>query len=187
MTRFNGSVGLFLAAALCGCSSITVSYDYDPTAKLAAYRTYDWMPGPQEATGDRRIDNSLIDIRVRTIVDGQLAMKGYSKPASDQPDFYVTYHASLKDLMKLSAQTDYYGYGVGERSGGGWPGGNRTTTDVQTYKEASLILDVLDVATRRLVWRGIAEGEAKPGATPEEKQVRIRTAVHEMLKHFPPK
>lgn len=187
MVRRHFAFGLALLATVSSCSTITVSYDYDPTANIAAYRTYDWMPGPQEATGDRRIDNSLVDIRVRTIVDGQLAMKGYSKPASSQPDFYVTYHASLKDLMTLSSQTDYYGYGVGEGSGGGWPGGNRTTTDVQSYKEAGLILDVLDVATRRLVWRGIAQAEATPGATPEERQVRIRKAVHEMLEHFPPK
>jgi hypothetical protein len=182
-------MSLLIIATVFGCSSVTVSYDYDPRADFTTYRTYDWVAGPQESSGDKRVDNSLVDIRIRTTVDGQLGLKGYSKPASGKPDFYVAYHASLKDLVNASSVSHYSGFGVGERPGygGGWPGGSRTVTDVHAYKEGTLILDVVDGKTGELVWRGIAQAEVEPAKTPEEKQGRIRNAVHEMLTHFPPK
>lgn len=171
-----------------GCSSVVVSYDYDPSANLNAYRTYDWLSGPQEETGDKRIDNSLIDMRIRIAVASQLALKGFTKPTSGKPDFYVVYHASVKDLLKMTSEREYYGYGVAEKTGsGGWPAGNRTVTDVESYKEGSLLLDIIDVGEKRLVWRGSAQAKMDPTLTPEERNERVRNAVHQMLEHFPPK
>jgi Domain of unknown function (DUF4136) len=167
---------------------MVVSYDYDPSANLKTYRTYDWLPGPQEATGDKRIDNSLTDMRIRIAVASQLELKGYTKPVAGQPDFYVVYHASVKDLLKTTSMREYYGYGVAEKTGsGGWPGGNRTVTDIESYKEGSLLLDVIDVREKRLVWRGTAQAKMDPTLTPEERNERARVAVRKMLEHFPPR
>jgi hypothetical protein len=52
-------------------------------------RTYDWLPEPQETTGDKRIDNSVINVRIRIAVASQLQLKGYTKPLSGKPDFYL--------------------------------------------------------------------------------------------------
>src|SRR5574341_457044 len=155
ISRHTWIVLMLFLVGVGGCSSMVVSYDYDPSANLKAYHTYDWLPGPQEQSGDKRIDNSLIDMRIRIAVASQLQLKGYSKPASGKPDFYVVYHASVKDLLKMTSEREYYGYGVAEKSGsGGWPAGNRRITDVESYKEGSLLLDVIDVEEKRLVWRG---------------------------------
>ena len=180
---------LFIVAAEFGCSSMKVTYDYDPGADFSTYRTFDWVAGPQEPTGDPRIDNQLTDIRIRMTVESQLTLKGYRRVASEKPDFYVSYYASLKDLLNMSSISHYAGFGVGERPGygGGWPAGSRTVTDVQSYKEGTLILDVVDGGTDRLVWRGIAQAEVDPSRDPKERQERIRKAVRDMLTHFPPK
>jgi uncharacterized protein DUF4136 len=54
----------------------------------------------------------------------------------------------------MTSERKYYGYGVAEKAGsGGWPAGNRTITDVESYKEGSLLLDIIDVGEKRLVWR----------------------------------
>ena len=89
----------------------------------------------------------------------------------------------------MSSISHYAGFGVGERPGygGGWPAGSRTVTDVQSYKEGTLILDVVDGGMDRLVWRGIAQAEVDPSRDPKERQERIRKAVRDMLTHFPPK
>jgi hypothetical protein len=52
-------------------------------------RPYDWLPKPQETIGDKRIDSSVIDMRIRIAVASQLQLKGYTKPLSGKPDFYV--------------------------------------------------------------------------------------------------
>ena len=180
---------VLLIALQFGCSSLMVTYDYDPGADFSTLRTFDWLADVQEPTGDPRLDNSLTDIRIRGTVDGQLALKGYTKAASEKPDFYVSYYASLKDLLNMSSISHYQGFGVGERPGygGGWPAGSRTVTDVQSYKEGTLILDVVHGGTNRLVWRGIAQAEADPSRDPQTRQALIREAIHDMLTHFPPK
>jgi hypothetical protein len=45
---------------------------------------------------------------------------------------------------------------------------------------------VIDAASKKLVWRGIASGEVDPGLNSEERDERIRNVVREMFSHFPP-
>jgi uncharacterized protein DUF4136 len=54
-------------------------------------------------------------------------------------------------------------------------------TDVELYEEGSLLLDIVDVGERRLVWRGIAQAKMDPTPTPEERNERVRVALHAML------
>jgi hypothetical protein len=82
----------------------------------------------------------------------------------------------------MTSERKYYGYGVAEKTGsGGWPAGNRTITDLESYKEGSLLLDLIDVGEKRLVWRGIAQAKMDLTLTPEERNERVRVALHTML------
>jgi hypothetical protein len=173
------SVSLFLLmASAVGCSSVKIGYDHDPSANFSAYHTYDWVPGPQDTTGDRRVDNSLVDIRMRTAIAAQLSVKGYTKPANGQPDFYVAYHVAVKDMVKGSA-AKYY---TGDRNVGTWT----TVSDIQAYEAGTLLVDIVDASSKQLVWRGSAFGEVDPGLTSQERDERIRNLVHKMFSHFPP-
>src|SRR5439155_27050640 len=58
---------------------------------------------------------------------------------------------------------------------------------VHEYTEGTLILDVLDAATKSLVWRGTAQAEALPSVDVSTPQARIREAVRRILERFPPK
>ena len=102
---------LLLIASLGACETAKVGYDYDRRINFQAYRTYEWMPGDQERTGDRRIDNAAVDIRIRLAVAAQLRLKGYSEPVSGPPDFYVAYHVGLKDVAP-DVSSQYYSPGM---------------------------------------------------------------------------
>lgn len=166
-------------ASMMACAASQVGYDYDTSAPLRSYRTYEWLGGEQETTGDKRVDNTLVNARIRTAVEQQLRAKGYRNPTSGTPDFYVAYHVGLKDLMK-GASTQHY---IGDRAHGTYT----TTSDIQPYKEGALLVDILDGATKQLVWRGSAQAEVAAGATPRQRDERINEVVKEMFSHFPPK
>ena len=83
-------------AAVGGCTSPKVGYDFDRGVDFSAYHTYAWVPGAQEATRDRRLDSSLIDSRIRAAIDAQLRSKGYSSTADVKPQFLVAYHVGMK-------------------------------------------------------------------------------------------
>ena len=74
------AVATVVTASLAGCSGMSVRSDYNPQADFDSYSTYTWLPGP--TTGDPRIDNALVEGRIKAGVDNALAQKGYRLASS---------------------------------------------------------------------------------------------------------
>ena len=53
-------------------------------------------------------------------------------------------------------------------------------------KMVTLVLDVVDAATRRLVWRGSAQAEVSTDFTPADRDETLENAVVKMFAGFPP-
>ncbi len=170
---------LFLFVVLAAaCASPKVGYDYDHSAQFNAYRTYEWGPGTSQASGDPRIDNPLLDAHIRRAVVAELRSKGFTPPKQGEPDFYVAYHAGVKDLIKGSSTQNY----IGDRAHGTYT----TISDIQPYREGTLLIDIVDAASKQLVWQASAMAEVDPGMNSEERDTRIHQVVRAMLAHFPP-
>lgn len=179
--RFKNPIAFFLLAmALAGCARVRVATDYDRSANFGALHTYGWRPGPQQGMGDPRFDSSLLDMRVRAAIDRVLVSKGYAKAIpGTPPDFLVGYHAVVRQKTSVQTINTWYGYRVG---GWGWP-----QTTVYDYDEGTLLIDVIDPATMKLLWRGTGTGVVDPQASPEKRERRINDAVEEILAGFPPR
>lgn len=168
-----------LVASVGGCASPKIGYDFDRRVHWSDYHTYAWIPGAQESTGDKRLDNSLIDARIRTAIDAQLRSKGYTSTVSETPEFLVAYHIGMKDMMKGSSTQNY----IGDRAHGTYT----TLSDIQPYKEGTLLIDIVDAASKQVVWQASALAEVQEGLSPTERDKRINSIVRAMLSHFPPK
>ena len=176
-------LGALLVATLCGCASLTVSSDYDPSFDFSDYRTWSWLPGPQGGSEDPRIANELVDDRVRAAVEKQLTARGYELRSTGTPDFRVRYHAAVEDAVDVRMLNRSYGYGPGW---GGPRGGVVTETYARKYEQGTLILDIVDANSEKLVWRGFAQAEVDRSATPEQRRQRIGDAIRQILAGFPP-
>lgn len=173
--------------AACGCSSLSVSYDYDTAADFSQYKTYAWLESKGKGPSDPRIDNDLLDGRVRRSVDAELALKGLTKAPETEADLLVGYHVTLEEKIEVSTVDSTYGYGRGPgwRYGyGGWYGAPETRA--YHYDEGTLLLDLVDRKTERLVWRGSATDRVELELHPEEREEGLRAAVKAMLAGFPP-
>lgn len=95
-------LGALLIAALTACSAMSISSDYDPSANFSGFRTYGWMAVPQKSIEDPRIDNRLLDSRIRLAVERQLTTKGFEKQSSGTPDFWIHYQAVLKSKLDVN-------------------------------------------------------------------------------------
>ena len=176
-----------------GCaSSPKIGYDFDRTADFGAYHTYAWLSSDQEKTGDRRADSSTVDMRIRIAVGTQLRLKGYQAIVEGKPDFYVAYHIGLKDSSP-SITTQYYSDGMAghafahsadSRSAGKPASAVNETPSLLT---GSLLIDIIDGGSEKVVWRGTADGEVDPQLTSQERDERTRLIVRRILSHFPPK
>ena len=166
---------LLLASATLGltsCSPFNVKSDYAETANFNAYKTY-----------KLRIDDlKLNDIdkdRVLNEVSRQLQTKGLS--VSDNPDLIVNVKANHKKIQDVQSTQLYGMYGWGGPFGWG-VGVNRTWTS--NYTQGSLIIDLIDAKTQKLVWQGVGSGISVD--SPKQKQKQIPEIVSEIMANYPP-
>lgn len=187
--RYSCSILPILAMVVAaGCAGPRAGFDYDPSADFTAYRHWAWLPKPQEqASGDPRLDNSLVRNRIESAVSQNLAAKGFDKTEPANADFDVGYVVMVeKDLDSRSGVST--SFGIGRWSGGsgvgisiGGPGTTLSEREVGT-----LFIDVRDHESGKLVWRGSSKRTIGRSTTPEESERVIDAIVSEILANFPP-
>ena len=185
---------VLLLLLMAGCSTIQTSTDYDPAAvaKLDAYRTYAWLP-PREGA-DPRVYNPIVGKRIMDAADRELASRGYRKVERNQnPDFELGWHGAIDQKLDVSTMNYTYGYAwdpwfspYGYGPGMAVGGAGMPYPTVREYEQGTLVLDVVDTASNKLVWRGTAQAELSEDAASHEKDERANKAVNKLLEKFPP-
>jgi hypothetical protein len=168
-------VFLSMLAILAGCSpQIRVYSDTDPDYDLWSYQTFNWGATVEIEKGNNPLHyNELNDKRIKAAVNDQMTKRGYQL-TSENPDLIAHYHIIVEDQSIL---TEPYGYRYGQY----WL---RMQTNVYTYKEGTLIIDLMDKKTNNLIWRGWAVS-AVDGVNPKKVDGLIKTAVTRIFKKFP--
>jgi len=141
-----------------------VTTDSDPAAPFATYKTYAWTPGTAS-------DVSLTEQRIHDGVNAQLQGKGMTQVESN-PNVFVATHVTTHAVPQVIAD----GFGPW-----GFGGGMAT---VQTYTEGSLIVDLYDATTKKMVWRGVAT--ATVSSKPEKNAAKIDKSLMKMFERYPP-
>ncbi len=160
-----------LGVVACG-GGMQFDADFDPATDFSKYRTFFWAVDQRE-TGDPRLDNPVLDARIRSAVDQQLTATGLTKVEGRSGDLGVRYHAVLQDLVRTDTFDDAYA------------GVFRQETVSTPYTEGTLVLDLYDGATTELVWRGSAQAEVNQNNDPRRQSERINEAVRQMLEQYP--
>jgi len=187
MKSIIGFFTILLLVTFVGCSSISTTTDYDPTVDFSKYKTYMWFAGEMPAD-DELSKYPLVKKRIANSVEKALEAKGYTKGTEDSFDFVVIIHAGTKERVQMNTY-NYGGYGYGRygRGWGGGYGGGMSTTDVNYYDEATVIVDIADADKKELAWRGTATGILGSGKkTQEEAQEDADEVVNKIMADFPP-
>jgi len=161
---------LALVATPAMAQKVTIDYAHDFDFK--AVKTFQYID-----TKDSNIKNQLMADRITTMFKKELA-EGGLKEVTENPDIYVTYHATSKE--NTSYNTTSMGYGGYGGYGGGWGGYGRyggmggmgsSTTYATTYTEGTLIFDAYEPGDKQLVWRGTGTVTVKAKPEKQIKQV----------------
>lgn len=166
----------FLFLIVSGCSpQLNTYYDYDRDVNLSAYATYQWqMPEKQEYRENPLYQNELNDKRIKALVNSVLMGKGYAI-SDNNPELKIHYHVIVED--KTVVQYEPYGY---EYS----PYWLRREMNSYQYKEGTLIIDVMDVKTNALAWRGWAVVIIED-VRPKDIENRLNKIISKILEDFP--
>lgn len=170
---------------LWGCQSVQVSQDYDLSKDFSSLKTYGWQTKSQPKTGDIRVDNPLLDARIRAAINDSLSKKGYQRIPEERPDFHVAY----KYQVGSKIESDNVGVGVGF----GWGGRSRfggigvdSGRHISEYDEGVLVIDLTGASNGDLLWRGTGTARVDRHSTPEEITKWVNEAVERILSQFPP-
>lgn len=173
-------VPLLAALLLSACSTVEVKTDYDRAAAFGTYRTYSLAPGP---------DGQKLPIysqaALRSTIRTQLAKRGVSEVDGTKADLAIVWHAFLTDQDHRPEPDDpwfgtewAYEYGLY----GAWAGAPGRYTNTDPYPDGTLILDVVDLHTRKLVFRGMATAMV---VDPKRSAKNIEQAVAKMIEALP--
>lgn len=188
MNKFAVLVILSCSALLVACIGIPVATDYNTKHDFASVKTYAWLEPKQKLIIDPLVDNDLMAGRIRHAVEQQMAAKGLTKATGDTgADVFVSFHVSAKEKISVSSYHSnfgyypYYGYPYSGGYGYGGP-----SVDVRQYTAGSFIIDVVDPASRHLLWRGVSERRLKEKGTPQERDLYVNETISAILAQFPP-
>ena len=162
---------LLLAGAVSGCAPFHVN-SFTETGVRFTFHTYAWAADNAVPTGDPRLDNNrFFSERVRESVDRELAARGFEKTALGSSDLVVHYHATITQEIELSGPTDRFEhcYNCGP----------------SVYDAGTLVVDLVDARTDRLIWRGWAEHVDPVIDNQDWMEETIDMVVIEIMKKLP--
>jgi len=142
-------------------ASVTTAVEYDHQVDFSQYRTWSWHEGGTAAM------NPVTDKAIRDAIVKGLAARGLSRVDTGST-LFVVYHASRTtqiDLVPLNSASP------------------APPSGIRYAQKGALVIDLLDAASGKVVWRGHATGVLRYG--PKEIAAQVDAAVEEMLVRFP--
>jgi hypothetical protein len=146
-----------------------VKFDYDHSADFSKYKTYMWIKEPVTPK------DPLIQQRIINAVNAQLMAKGL-RLVDSNADLGVSVNVATQEKQTLN--TFYDGFGP-------WGWGLGATTTVETYTEGTVVADLFDAKTKKVVWRG--SGSKEISRKPEKVSEQAEKAIEKMFKNYPPR
>jgi hypothetical protein len=163
---------------LTGCATMNVSSHVEPTADFARYTTYDWGPADALPTGDPRLDNSpFFNDYMQGAVEKQFAAHQVARVKENgTPDLLVHYHANVSQRIDVNRIDRQRGYCADDDC----------QARVSEYDAGTLVIDIVDTRTNRVVWRGWAQSSFE-GVIDNQGRLAdvIQDAVAKMMARFP--
>ena len=179
-------LAFFAAPAILAIATVAsaqdIRYNFDKAADFTKYKTFKLVENKDSDKLDdltkKQIDDTLV---------AELTKKGLTA-SSGTADLYVGYQASVSTEKQVNTFDSGYAYGPGWGGPGGYGawGGGMSTSTTQTIYNGTLVVDLYDVTTKKLVWRGAASKTIDTKAKPEKREKNLAKAAQKMFKIYPP-
>lgn len=171
---------LISLALLSGCvSPVRVDYDREAAQKFHSYKCFEVDSRELRSNYQDIVLSPIVDRRIERELNAVLKMRGFSNECSS-PDFRVTFNTAKKTVTELNdlgigatpyRRSPYRGYG------------GYSNVQIDQYEEGTFIVDIIDMQSKELVWRGAYVKRLGWNAPTDAE---IREIIIETLAQFPP-
>lgn len=166
-----------MSAAAVGCAPMTVSSHIERGIDFTQYATYDWDHPDTLPVGDPRLDNNaFFRDYLEGAVEKRLAARGFERVNGGEPDLLIHYHATVAQKLDVREADRPYGYCYDDSC----------AARVFEFEQGTLVIDLVDRRTNKLVWRGWAQ-DSMTGVIDDQDRLeeRVDEGVMKMLELLP--
>jgi hypothetical protein len=158
-----------------------VKSDYDKDTDFTKYKTYTF------AGWQKDCEKQLTEFDQKRITDAlkaEFENRGLTL-VDKMGDAKVSIYIVLQKETSTTAYTDYTGgLGYGPRWGWGAGMGSATTTYSQNdYTVGTLVVDMYDEDSKKLVWQGVIQSTVKE--KPKQREKSIPKNIRKLMRDFP--
>ena len=168
---------LFILAAV-AASAMDIYVDFDRSGRFSWYKSYAYVETEETSLQGH---HDLMHSRIKNAIEHYLS-QGRMSENQDDPDLYVTYHAASSQAMKADPVSFGVGFGGGWARDPYWGGVGVSTANTSTYEQGTLIIDIWEAETKKLVWRGVAVDVFSDNSDKADK--KINKAIEKMIKKW---
>jgi len=160
------TLAVFLGLALCGAAAgaAEIKVNYDLQADFTRYKTWRWRKGTPAP-------DPVADKQLRDAIESRLAARGLSRVES-RGDLEVVYHVAAEN--KIGVENISYKE----------PFFEGRATRIRYLSVGTLVLDMIDASSGKVVWRGEAHDATTPAPRAIERM--IDEGIAQLLRDFPP-
>lgn len=178
------SLASMMMIILASCGP-TIHADYDKAVDFTKYKDFYYLGWAEETT---QMLNELDKDRIEEAFGNEFTSRGVEFVGKDEADAAVLLYIVVNQKTSTTAYTNHYGgmgYGYGY-PGWGWGGGMSSTTYSENdYLVGTMVVDIYDVETKKLIWQGVSSGTVSEN--PKKRAANIPKVARAVMAKYPVK
>jgi len=178
---------LTVAVVITGCSSLKITYNMDTTVDFSKYKTYSYYGWDTASTHI----NKFYQNKIEYAFADELGKRGLSYDPMEQGDMVISLFLAVDKEESVTAYNNNYNYGP-YNPAWGWGYGyggyyaspyiyGNVTYEENTYYNGTLVCDIFDRQTKKLIWQGVVS----KAIDPSEHGKYIGKTISRLMMKFP--
>ncbi len=165
MRKLNLSLVFGFILLLSSCRTVDIVTEVDPTIDFTTFDNYMMM---------QRLESEMLTDKTKKLIGSAIAKemdkRGYNQTLSPDLIVKVMVISREKEAAMVTRHNDFY-WGSSTYNYGWGIGTGINKVSYNTYKEGTLVIDIIDKENKLLVWQGIATGAFKGSDKRKEKDL----------------
>lgn len=189
MSLWKNTLFVLLCVTLAGCATPKPAMiDYDRSVNFSQYQTFSFFTEPQTAPDEAPTDyDPLLAQHFKAAIRREMSALGYQE-VTDTPQLWVNYLTNVTSRQDIRSSPFRFNVGFGHFSRNtavslGFPVVGAPVEQVN-YQVGTLVIEVIDVAAKRVIWQGGVEGRLSRKAMQQPQQA-IDETVNLIFQRYP--